>query len=53
MNLREAPFLLADLKTMRHSLYNTRMASSWMGWMDWPDTLLSHMAHDRFDSIFA
>ncbi|MEO6807749.1 MAG: hypothetical protein ABI353_01370, partial [Isosphaeraceae bacterium] len=53
MNLREAPFLPADLKTVRQSLYDTRMALSWMGWMDWPDPLLSHMAHDGFDGIFA
>ncbi len=31
MNLREAPFLPADLKTVRHSLYDTRMVQSWMG----------------------
>jgi hypothetical protein len=53
MNLREAPFLPSDLKTVRHSLYNTRMALSWMGWMEFPDQLLSHMAHDGFDGIFA
>jgi len=53
MNLREAPFLPADLKTVRHSLYDTRMVMSWMGWMEWPDRLLSHLAHDGFDGIFA
>jgi hypothetical protein len=53
MNLREAPCVAADLHTVRHSLYQTRMALSWMGWMEWPDTLLSHMAHDGFDGIFA
>ncbi len=53
MNLREAPFLPASLHTIRQSLYNTRMALSWMGWMEWPDRLLSHMAHDGFDGIFA
>ena len=53
MNLREAPFLPKNLKTVRHSLYDTRMALSWMGWMEWPDQLLSHMVHDGFDGIFA
>jgi len=53
MNLREAPFLPADLKTVRHSLYDVRMVQSWMGWMEWPDALLSHLAHDGFDGIFA
>ena len=53
MNLREGPFLPADLKTVRHSLYDVRMVMSWMGWMEWPDALLSHLAHDGFDGIFA
>jgi hypothetical protein len=53
MNLREAPFLPAGLKTVRHSLYDTRMVHSWMGWMEFPDRLLSHLAHDGFDAIFA
>lgn len=53
MNLREAPFLPADLSTSRHSLYDTRMVQSWMGWMEFPDTLLSHLAHDGFDAVFA
>ncbi|MCC6695437.1 MAG: hypothetical protein IT365_07395 [Candidatus Hydrogenedentes bacterium] len=53
MNLREAPILPGDLKTVRHSLYDTRMVHSWMGWMEWPDALLAHLAHDGFDGIFA
>lgn len=53
MNLREGPYLPGDLKTVRHSLYDVRMVHSWMGWMEWPDTLLSHLAHDGFDAIFA
>ena len=53
MNLREAPFLKSDLDTVRHSLYDSRMAQSWMGWMEFPDALLSRMAHDGFDAIFA
>ncbi|MCK9412602.1 MAG: hypothetical protein M0Q53_09895 [Prolixibacteraceae bacterium] len=53
MNLREAPFLPNNLKTVRHSLYDTRMVLSWMGWMEWPDQLLSHLVHDGFDGIFA
>ena len=53
MNLRGAPFLPADLNSVRHSLYSTRMVHSWMGWMEFPDPLLSHLAHDGFDGIFA
>jgi hypothetical protein len=53
LNLREAPFLPANLNTVRHSLYDTRMVQSWMGWMDFPDTMLSHLAHDGFDAVFA
>jgi len=53
MSLREGPFLPRDLKTVRHSLYQTRMVLSWLGWMEWPDTYLAHLAHDGFDSIFA
>lgn len=53
MNLREGPFLPKGLKTTRHSLYDTRMVLSWMGWMEWPDQLLSHLVHDGFDGIFA
>ncbi len=53
MNLREGPFLPAGLNTVRHSLYDARMVHSWMGWMEWPDALLSHLAHDGFDGIFA
>ncbi|MGN6196711.1 MAG: hypothetical protein ACTHOB_17355 [Ginsengibacter sp.] len=53
MNLREAPILPKNLKTVRHSLYDTRMVLSWMGWMEWPDQVLSHLVHDGFDGIFA
>lgn len=53
LNLREAPFLPKNLRTVRHSLYDTRMALSWMGWMEWTDQLLAHMVHDGFDAIFA
>lgn len=53
LNLREAPILPRDLKTVRHSLYDTRMVLSWMGWMEWPDQLLCHLVHDGFDGIFA
>ncbi len=53
MNLREAPFLLKNLKAVRESLFETRMVLSWMGWMEWPDQLLSHLVHDGFDAIFA
>jgi hypothetical protein len=37
MNLREGPFLPADLRTVRRSLYDVRMVQSWMGWMEFPD----------------
>ena len=53
MNLREAPFLPKNLSTVRHSLYDVRMIESWMGWMEWPDRLLSHLSHDGIDGIFA
>lgn len=53
MNLREAPYLPANLKTARNSLHQTRMVQSWMGWMDFPDMQLAHMAHNGFDSVFA
>ena len=46
-------FLPEGLNTVRHSLHDTRMVLSWMGWMEWPDTVLSHLAHDGFDAIFA
>ncbi len=52
MNLREAPYLPKDLNITRHSLYDTRMVLSWMGWMEFPDRLLSHLAHDGFDGIY-
>ena len=52
MNLREAPFLPEDLNVVRHSLYDTRMVLSWMGWMEYPDLLLSHLVHDGFDGIY-
>jgi hypothetical protein len=53
MNLREAPFLPLKLHTVRKSIYNTRMVFSWMGWMEFPDKLLSQLVHDGFDSIYA
>lgn len=53
MNLREASFLPSALETVRHSKYDARMVQSWMGWMEFPDSLLAHMAHDGFDAIFA
>lgn len=52
MNLREAPYLPGNLSLVRHSLYEVRMVHSWMGWMEWPDKLLAHMAHDGIDGIF-
>jgi hypothetical protein len=53
MNLREAPFLPAALKTSRNSLHDSRLVQSWMGWMDFPDAQLAHMVHHGFDSVFA
>jgi len=53
MNLREGPFLPRALDTVRRSLYRTRMALSWLGWMEWPDAYLSQLAHDGFDGIYA
>ncbi|NOY42976.1 MAG: hypothetical protein GXP26_14215 [Planctomycetes bacterium] len=53
MRLREAPYFPNNLNTVRHSLYQTRMALSWLGWMEWPDKYLARMAHDGFDGIFA
>jgi hypothetical protein len=53
MNLRGGPYLPNNLKTVRHSLYDVRLVHSWMGWMEWPDNLLSRLAHDGFDGIYA
>ena len=52
MGLRGGPFLPKDLATVRHSLYQSRMVISWLGFMQWPDSLLSHVVHDGYDSIF-
>lgn len=52
MKLREAPFLPQNLNQVRESLYDRRMVLSGLGWMDWPDNLLAHIAHDGFDGIF-
>jgi len=53
MNLREAPILPRDLTTVRQSLYRSRIVQSWLGWDEFPDALLCHMAHDGIDAIFA
>ena len=53
MNLREGPFLPSDLHSVRHSLYDRRIVLSWMGWMEFQDPLLCHLAHYGFDGIFA
>ncbi|MCZ2150089.1 MAG: hypothetical protein LC126_20215 [Bryobacterales bacterium] len=53
MSLREAPFLPRNLNTVRHSLYGARMTLSGLGWMEWPDTYLSMIAHHGFDAIYA
>lgn len=51
-SLREGPYLPKNINLVRQSLYQRRMALSGLGWMEWPDTLLSHMAHVGFDGIF-
>ncbi|HWQ53008.1 MAG TPA: hypothetical protein VN442_04940 [Bryobacteraceae bacterium] len=53
MSMRQAPFLPRDLNTVRHSLYGARMTLSGLGWMEWPDTYLSMIAHHGFDAIYA
>ena len=53
MSLREGPYLPNDLQTVRHNLYDTRMVLSWLGWMQWPDKYLSHLAHDGYNAIYA
>ncbi len=53
MSLREGPFLPRDLNTVRHSLYGARMTLSGLGWMEWPDSYLSMIAHHGFDAIYA
>jgi hypothetical protein len=53
MNLREAPLLPKSLKLVRHSLYQRRIVMSWLGWMQFPDKYLSHLAHDGYDAIYA
>lgn len=53
MNLREAPYLPLNLNTVRHSLFDRRIVFSWMGWMEFQDPLLCHLAHDGFDGIYA
>ena len=53
LRLRGGPFLPGDLRSVRHSVFRTRAAMSWLGWMQWPDALLAHMARDGFDAIFA
>ncbi|NLN31240.1 MAG: hypothetical protein GX158_08445 [Bacteroidales bacterium] len=53
MNLREAPCLPSELNCVRHALYDRRIVLSWMGWMEFQDPLLCHLAHDGFDGIFA
>jgi hypothetical protein len=53
MNLREAPLLPTSLKLVRNSLYERRIVLSWLGWMQFPDNYLNHLAHDGYDAIFA
>lgn len=52
MKLRDAPFLSANLRLVRESIYERRMVLSGLGWMEWPDNLLSHIAHNGFDGLF-
>jgi hypothetical protein len=53
MKLREAPFLPRDLQSVRHSRFQSRLVLSWLGWMQWPDKYLAHLAHDGYDAIYA
>ena len=53
MNLREAPYLPAQLDTTRRSLYKARMTLSGLGWMEWPDSYLAMLSRYGFDSIYA
>ena len=53
MKLREAPYLPAQMHVIRESIYERRMVLSGLGWMDWPDNLLAHIAHDGYDGIYA
>lgn len=52
MKLREAPFLPEKLHSVRESIFDRRMVLSGLGWMDWPDHQLGHIAHNGFDGIF-
>src|SRR5579884_1364845 len=52
-SLREAPFLPANLNTVRRSLYKSRMTLSGVGWMEWPDKYLAMLPRYGFDSIYA
>jgi hypothetical protein len=52
-SLREAPFLPANLNTVRLSLYKARMTLSGIGWMEWPDKYLAMLPRYGFDSIYA
>ncbi len=53
MNLREAPYLPAQLDTTRRSLYKARMTLSGLGWDEWPDPYLAMLSRYGFDSIYA
>jgi hypothetical protein len=44
MNLREAPYLPAQLDTTRRSLYKARMTLSGLGWDEWPDPYLAMLS---------
>src|SRR5260370_24364647 len=53
MTLREAPIVPLRLDTSRHSLYQTRMTLSGLGWMEGPDAYLSLLSQYGFDAIYA
>ena len=53
MRLREAPYLQSSFKAVRNSLFQSRFVLSWLGWMQWPDKYLAHLAHDGYDAIYA
>ncbi|GAA4446082.1 hypothetical protein GCM10023091_38600 [Ravibacter arvi] len=52
MKFREGPFLEKNLRWIREAVYERRMVLSGLGWMEWPDNQLAHIAHNGFDGLF-
>ena len=53
MTLREGPFLEKNYHAARKSLYRRRLVLNGLGWMEWPDPYLAHVAHAGYDAIYA